>query len=59
MQTMTRCMLGMAGAVMLLTATTVWAQQPGTRIRGTIEKADGAMLALKLRDGGIDRKSVV
>ena len=53
MQTMTRRALGFAGAVMLVAATTVWAQQPGTRIRGTIEKADGAMLALKLSDGGM------
>jgi hypothetical protein len=41
---MTRRALGLAGAAMLLTAATAFAQQPGTRIRGTIEKADGAML---------------
>ena len=34
----------------ILTATCAEAQQPG-RIRGQIEKADGAMLALKTRDG--------
>jgi hypothetical protein len=52
MQTMTR-VLGIAGAAMLLTVTTVWAQAPNTRIRGQIEKADGAMLSVKLRDGGM------
>jgi hypothetical protein len=32
-------------------ASTAWAQQPG-RIRGEIEKADGASLTVKTRDGG-------
>jgi hypothetical protein len=51
MFTLTRRTLGVAGLAVIVTATTVWAQpQPG-RIRGTIEKADGAMLTLKLRDG--------
>jgi outer membrane lipoprotein SlyB len=35
----------------VLAATTAFAQTPGTRIRGQIEKADGAILALKTRDG--------
>jgi hypothetical protein len=50
---MTRRALGLAGAAMLLTAATAFAQQPGTRIRGTIEKADGAMLTVKTREGGM------
>ena len=37
------------GAV-VFTANTASAQQPG-RIRGQIEKADGAMMSVKLRDG--------
>jgi hypothetical protein len=37
---------------MVLTAGSAAAQQPG-RIRGQIEKADGAMLALKTRDGAM------
>jgi hypothetical protein len=52
MQTKTR-VLGIAGVALLLTVTTVWAQAPNTRIRGQIEKADGAMLSVKLRDGGM------
>jgi len=43
--------LSIAGAALLLTVTTVWAQAPNTRIRGQIEKADGSMLSVKLRDG--------
>lgn len=38
-------------AATLVAIPSAWAQQPG-RIRGQIEKADGAMLVLKLRDGG-------
>ena len=38
-----------AGLALVLT-TTAFAQQPG-RIRGQIEKADGAMLSVKARDG--------
>ena len=34
-------------------ATVAFAQTPGTRIRGQIEKADGAMLVLKTRDGAV------
>jgi hypothetical protein len=52
MQMMTRRVLGLAGAVLLMTASAALAQQPGTRIRGTIEKADGAMLSLRTREGG-------
>jgi len=41
-----------AATLAVVFATTVAvAQTPGTRIRGQIEKADGAMLALKTRDG--------
>ncbi|HYC17628.1 MAG TPA: hypothetical protein VEC94_10505 [Pseudolabrys sp.] len=49
MSKMTRRALG-AAAIVLLFATTSFAQQPG-RIRGQIEKIDGPMLALKTRDG--------
>jgi hypothetical protein len=54
MQTVTRRALGLAGLALIMTASTVWAQQasPG-RIRGTIEKVDGSMLSLKLRDGSM------
>lgn len=37
-------------ALTAASATTAWAQQPG-RIRGQIEKVDGANLTLKTRDG--------
>ncbi len=47
---MTRA-LGAAIALSLMAAAAV-AQQPG-RIRGQIEKADGAMLSLKTRDGAM------
>ena len=47
---MTRRALGAAAIALSLAATAAFAQQPG-RIRGQIEKADGAMLALKTRDG--------
>jgi hypothetical protein len=47
---MTRCALGAAAIALSLAATAAFAQQPG-RIRGQIEKADGAMLVLKTRDG--------
>ena len=53
MQIMTRRALGLAGLTLLVAGSAVWAQQPQPgRIRGQIEKADGAMLSLKLRDGG-------
>ena len=41
---------GAAVIVLSLAATAAFAQQPG-RIRGDIEKADGAMLVLKTREG--------
>ena len=47
---MTLRALGAAAIAVTLTATIAVAQQPG-RIRGQIEKADGAMLVLKTRDG--------
>jgi len=49
--TMTLRALGAAAMGFALVAT-VAAQQPG-RIRGAIERVDGAMLALKTRDGGM------
>jgi hypothetical protein len=47
---MTGRMLGAAAIAVCVLATGAVAQQPG-RIRGQIEKADGAMLSLKTRDG--------
>ncbi len=56
MQFLTRRVLCAAGLGLMLAAsspmTETWAQQPGSRIRGQIEKAEGAALVLKLRDGG-------
>ena len=40
-----------ATLAVVFAATVAFAQTPGTRIRGQIEKVDGAMLALKTRDG--------
>jgi len=48
---MTRA-LGAAAIALSLAATAALAQQPA-RIRGQIEKADGAMLVLKTRDGAM------
>jgi len=48
--TMTRRALGAAAIALSLIATAAFAQQPG-RIRGQIEKVDGAMLVLKTRAG--------
>ena len=48
----TRRALGAAAIALSLAATAAFAQQPG-RIRGQIEKADGAMLELKTRDGAM------
>ena len=48
-------MMGQAAgilAIALLFATAAQAQQPG-RIRGQIEKIDGAALVLKVRDGSM------
>lgn len=49
---MTRRALGAAVIALSLAATAALAQQPA-RIRGQIEKADGAMLVLKTRDGAM------
>jgi outer membrane lipoprotein SlyB len=42
-----------ATLAVVFAATVAFAQTPGTRIRGQIEKADGAMLVLKTRDGAV------
>lgn len=47
---MTRRAIGCAAAIALFFTTAAQAQQPG-RIRGQIEKVDGAVLVLKARDG--------
>jgi len=49
---MTRRALGAAIIAVSLAASAALAQQPA-RIRGQIEKADGAMLSLKTRDGAM------
>jgi len=49
---MTRRALGAAAIAFSLAGTTAVAQQPG-RIRGQIEKVDGATLSLKTRDGSM------
>lgn len=49
---MTLRALGAAAIVVVLAASAAVAQQP-TRIRGQVEKADGAMLVLKTRDGAM------
>jgi hypothetical protein len=49
---MTRRALGAAIIAVSLAASAAFAQQPA-RIRGQIEKADGAMLSLKTRDGAM------
>ncbi len=49
---MTLRAVGVAAMVMVLAATAAVAQQ-AARIRGQIEKADGATLALKTRDGAV------
>src|SRR5450830_1314037 len=49
---MTRRLISAATVAVLFTATAALAQQPG-RIRGQIEKVDGAMLSLKTRDGAM------
>ena len=49
---MTRRALGAAAIALSLAASAAFAQQPG-RIRGQIEKVDGAMLVLKTRDGAL------
>ena len=49
---MTRRAICAATLALTFAATAAFAQQP-SRIRGQIEKADGAMLSLKLRDGSM------
>jgi outer membrane lipoprotein SlyB len=49
---MTRRLISAATVAVLFTASATFAQQPG-RIRGQIEKVDGAMLSLKTRDGSM------
>jgi len=52
MQKMTRRSLGVAGLVLMATATAVWAQPaPTVRVRGEITKVDGTTLTVKLRSG--------
>jgi hypothetical protein len=51
MNTITRRTLGAAGLALLFAASAAWAQSPPMRIRAQIEKADGAMLVIKTRDG--------
>ena len=54
MQKTIRTALGLAALAVIMTASAASAQQaPPGRIRGQIEKVDGAMLSLKLRDGGM------
>jgi len=49
---MTRRAVAAATLAVVFATTAAFAQQP-TRIRGQIEKADGAMLSLKTRDGAM------
>jgi hypothetical protein len=42
---------GAIGIALVLAATTVWAQQPPIRVRGTIEKVEGPIYVVKSRDG--------
>lgn len=59
MQKMTRRALGAVGLALMFAGTAAWAQgAPPGRIRGQIEKADGAMLTLKLRDGSMQNVKV-
>ena len=52
MQTMTRRSLGLAGLVLMATASAVWAQPaPTVRVRGEITKVDGTTLSVKLKSG--------
>ena len=50
---MTRRALGAAAIVFSLTLTSATLAQQAARIRGQIEKVDGAMLSLKARDGTV------
>ena len=59
MQKMTRRALGAAGLALMFATSAAWAQgAPPGRIRGVIEKSDGAMLVLKLRDGSMQNVKV-
>ena len=52
MQKMTRRSLGVAGLVLMATATAVWAQPaPTVRVRGEITKVDGTTLSVKMKSG--------
>ena len=53
MNTFTRCALGAAGLALIFAASAAWAQSPPTRIRAQVEKAAGAMLVIKTRDGKV------
>ena len=54
MQKMQKIMSGLLGTgLALLLAASAFAQTPPARIRGQIDKADGAMLSLKARDGSM------
>jgi hypothetical protein len=48
---MTRRALGAVGFALVLTASSVLAQEKPVRIRGSIEKIDGLTLSVKARDG--------
>jgi hypothetical protein len=50
---MIRYSLAAIGFALALAATTVWAQQPPTRVRGTIEKIEGPIYVVKSRDGAM------
>jgi hypothetical protein len=53
-QKMQKIMSGLLGTgLALLLAASAFAQTPPARIRGQIDKADGAMLSLKARDGSM------
>jgi hypothetical protein len=52
MQTVSRRVFGATALALIVTTTTVWAQQaPPLRVRGTIEKVDGDTLTVKTRAG--------
>jgi len=53
MNTITRRTLAAGALSLFLAASAAWAQSPPSRIRAQIEKVDGAMLLVKLRDGGM------
>jgi hypothetical protein len=51
-RTMLRCSLRMIGFAAILAAPMAWAQEaPPVRLRGTIERIDGAVYVVKARDG--------